>query len=78
MLTNFDKNFNQRFHYPVVIFHEDFTAEDKVRLQEAVYSKLQFREIHFEIPEWLDRASIPERTPCSNHSSTIGYRHMNR
>lgn len=43
-----------------------------------MYSKLEFRSISFSIPEWLDRDRIPERTPCSFHSSTVGYRHMNR
>lgn len=33
MLANLDKNFNQRFKYPVVIFHEDFTEDDKRTLQ---------------------------------------------
>lgn len=46
--------------------------------QSTVFSKLEFRDIAFEIPAWLDKARIPERTPCSPHSSTVGYRHMNR
>lgn len=35
-------------------------------------------QVSFEVPSWLDPAKIPERTPCSPHSSTVGYRHMCR
>lgn len=78
MLTMFEKNFNRFFHYPVVIFHEDFGDAEKRLLREAVSMRLQFRQIAFAVPAWLDQDQIPERTPCSPHSSTVGYRHMNR
>ena len=78
MLTNFEKNFNHRYGYPVVIYHEDFTEEHKQQLQDTVHMELTFRQVEFAIPDFLDKDKIPERTPCSYHSSTVGYRHMNR
>jgi hypothetical protein len=78
MLVNLDKNWLRQYPYPVVLFHEDFTEEDKAHLRSLVRCKLDFRTISFEIPAWLDKDKIPERTPCSPHSSTVGYRHMNR
>lgn len=78
MLKSFEENFNRHYNYPLIIFHEDFGEAEKKQLQEAVRFRLQFRTVGFKIPAWLDRAKIPERTPCSPHSSTVGYRHMNR
>jgi len=79
MLSTFEKNFNRHYHYPVVIFHEDFGEVEKKQLRESVKGmRLQFRQVGFAVPAWLDKARIPERTPCSPHSSTVGYRHMNR
>ncbi|GAB5029578.1 glycolipid 2-alpha-mannosyltransferase [Nannochloropsis oceanica] len=79
MLSTFEKNFNRHYHYPVVIFHEDFGPAEKKLLKGSVKEmRLQFRQVGFSVPAWLDKAKIPERTPCSPHSSTVGYRHMNR
>jgi len=79
MFTNLEKNYNYRYHYPIVVFHEGFTESDKQHLRSLVPSaKVDFRTVDFAIPEWLDKDKIPERTICSPHSSTVGYRHMNR
>jgi hypothetical protein len=37
MLINLDRHYNERFGYPVVIFHEgDFTHADQAKLQQQV------------------------------------------
>ena len=80
MFAGLEKNYNYRYGYPIVVFHEGLTDEDKHSLRSLIpsASKVDFRTVDFAIPEWLDRAKIPERTICSPHSSTVGYRHMNR
>ena len=67
-----------------VDFPPSFLAQLKDSTEEEVYEakeralNLKFRQIEFAIPAWLDKSKIPERTPCSFNTSTIGYRHMNR
>lgn len=74
------KNFWHDFpYYPVVIFHDDLDAKDKIELQKAVPNmKLTFIFLKFEIPSNLDPKSVPQRTVCAPKSSTVGYRHMCR
>ena len=78
MLATFDQHFNNApgRGYPVIIFHDDLRPEDEEYLQKQTISPLKFHLVDFKIPAHLDRSKIPERTHCSNHSSTIGYRHM--
>lgn len=80
MLQGLDRHFNAEpgRRYPVIIFHDDFTPEDEAAVRAATTSPLTLRRVEFEIPAFLDRARIPERTECSKHSSTVGYRHMCR
>jgi len=79
MLSTYEKNYGRRYHYPMILFHTDLTDTDKIKIRSMAPSlNLEFRSMHFEIPHWLDKSRIPERTPCSSHSSTIGYRHMSR
>lgn len=80
MLVHLEKNYARFYRYPVILFHEgDFGPEEQRQLRAAVpHMSLEFRTVVFAIPAWLDRERIPERTPCSYHSSTVGYRHMNR
>jgi hypothetical protein len=80
MLKGLDRHFNAEpgRGYPVIIFHDDFTPEDETAVKAATTSPLSLRRVDFEIPSFLDRARIPERTECSKHSSTVGYRHMCR
>lgn len=63
--------------YPVLIFHDDLTESDRQALQSAVpFMPLTFILIEFRLPSHLQSFDIPDRTKCSAHSSTIGYRHM--
>ena len=79
MLTSLHKNYNYRYNYPIVVFHEGLAEEDKQILRTLMPSiKVTFRSVEFAIPSWLDKAKIPDRTICSPHSSTVGYRHMCR
>ncbi|KAM3574953.1 hypothetical protein VYU27_003080 [Nannochloropsis oceanica] len=80
MLKGLDKYFNAApgRSYPIVIFHDDFTPADEAAVRAATSSPLTFHRIEFDIPAFLDKEKIPERTECSKHSSTVGYRHMCR
>lgn len=80
MLQGLDAHFNDApgRRYPVIIFHDDFTPEDEVAVRAATVSPLTLRRVAFEVPAFLDGGRIPERTECSKHSSTVGYRHMCR
>lgn len=80
MLKGLDKYFNAApgRSYPIVIFHDDFTPADEAAVRAATSSPLTFHRVKFEIPAFLDKEKIPERTECSEHSSTVGYRHMCR
>lgn len=80
MLKGLDRYFNAEpgRAYPVIIFHDDFTAEDEAIVQAATSSPILFHRVEFEIPSFLDKSRIPERCECSTHSSTVGYRHMCR
>lgn len=80
MLRGLDRHFNAEpgRSYPVIIFHDDFTPEDEAAVKAATTSPVSLRRVEFEIPPLLDRERIPERTECSKHSSTVGYRHMCR
>ena len=74
LYINFGKQFPQ---YPVLIFHDDLDDESRDFMQQAVpHMLLTFVPIAFSIPMNLQPFTLPERLPCSPHSSTIGYRHM--
>jgi hypothetical protein len=54
-------------------------AEGQAHLQGAVPDMpLTFLEIAFVVPDNLQPFTLPDRLPCSPHSSTMGYRHMIR
>ncbi|ELU17833.1 hypothetical protein CAPTEDRAFT_54547, partial [Capitella teleta] len=73
-LDSIYQNFNHRFNYPIIIFHEkEFTAKIP-QIQTETRNKIYFQEIAFAEPDFMKR-SIPENITCS---SSIGYRHMCR
>ncbi|EKU20156.1 alpha 1,2-mannosyltransferase [Nannochloropsis gaditana CCMP526] len=80
MLEGLDKHFNAApgRGYPVLIFHDDFTPEDEALVRASTTSNVSFYRVSFQVPAFLDKERIPERTECSKHSSTLGYRHMCR
>ena len=63
------KYFNKRFNYPIIIFHDDFSEEDKqILLRE--YSNIKFEYIKFKIPSWIDKTKL--------YHKRLGYNHMCR
>jgi len=81
MLTEFDKQFNLKYQYPITVFHEEsFDSTYQERLQSAVKSvKVDFALVKFETPKWIDPSTIPKTFKgwLKRHTS-IGYRHMCR
>lgn len=74
----FHTNFNEKFRYPIIVFHEaDLDAEtERNQLRAAVPdSKLVFfQRVAFDIPSFLNKSAVPKKI-CFK---TIGYRHMCR
>jgi hypothetical protein len=75
-LSHLDTNFNDRFKYPVIIFHEDFSQSLMESLRKNTHSNLQFEEIRFQIPGFLNKEDIPEFIYVDGFEFSIGYRHM--
>ena len=71
-LHSLDTYFNDRFRYPVIIFHEhDFTGEDVQKVRNATTSDLFFQNISFTRPNFITR-------PIPSDKWGLGYRHMCR
>ena len=70
-----DLHYNDQFHYPVLIFHEDLSNGLKAELQNATRSALTFAELHFELPAFLKKSEVPEKILGRFN---VGYRHMCR
>ncbi|OIP76251.1 MAG: hypothetical protein AUK06_00285 [Parcubacteria group bacterium CG2_30_36_18] len=73
-LSSLDVNFNDQFRYPVIIFHRDFSEALIQDIRKATRSNTRFEKVKFEIPDFLNKAEIPER--CFGFD--IEYRHMCR
>jgi FkbM family methyltransferase len=69
-------NFNQRFNYPIIIFHEDFSDELIAEIRGDAKSSIGFERVEFSIPDFLNENEIPEYFGPYRHN--IGYRHMCR
>lgn len=70
-----DRHFNRRFGYPVLVFHEDFTAETMARIRGWTRAPLEFPQVSFALPAHIDAAQVP---PRFLGIFGIGYRHMCR
>ena len=71
-LQSLDRYFNDRFHYPVIIFHEeDFTSEHEQQVRNATNSDLYFQSVTFTLPDFI-------KTPVPEMKYSVGYRHMCR
>lgn len=77
-LSLLDVNFNDKFKYPVIIFHEDINENLMKKIREATRSKVQFEKVIFEIPDFLNKEEIPELVYVDGDCFSIGYRHMCR
>ena len=74
------KNYNDQFRHDVIIFHEgDFKDEDQAAVARG-RTEIRFREIQFQVPDFLKGEKIPERLrlPGSGRSWGMGHRHMIR
>ena len=74
MLQSLDKYFNDRFHYPVIVFHEIGITELIPQIRSFTSSSLFFQLVTFEVPSFINQP-VPENISCH---STIAYRHMCR
>ena len=71
-LKELDKNFNNRFHYLVIIFHErNFSADHRAQVRNVTTSNLYFQLVEFNTPDFVP-------FPKSNCNFSIGYKHMCR
>ena len=69
-----DRNFNNRFNYPVILFHEHNMPTDLYKkLKNSTKSRLVFQSVNFTIPYFLERP-----VPKILYDKPIGYRHMCR
>lgn len=78
MLSSLDTFFNDRYHYPVILFSENTTEAQKRFIRSSTRSNVTFRDVSFTVPNFIDPSVLPVRTKCAPSSSTIGYRHMCR
>lgn len=84
MLHLFDSNYNDRFHYPLVIFHDDLRPEDQARIRKATNSQVEFHTVRPADETWegqgqrdlsglqgalRDDASSPS---CWPHAACVG------
>lgn len=72
-LKSLDDNFNDKYHYPVVLFHENLSANDMDRIRSSTKSDVYFQRIRFEIPDFL-----PSNIVKVKDGYSIGYKHMSR
>eukprot|EP00519_Triparma_laevis_P003987 CAMPEP_0182502192 /NCGR_PEP_ID=MMETSP1321-20130603/12968_1 /TAXON_ID=91990 /ORGANISM="Bolidomonas sp., Strain RCC1657" /LENGTH=468 /DNA_ID=CAMNT_0024707027 /DNA_START=39 /DNA_END=1445 /DNA_ORIENTATION=- len=52
------------FHYPVVIYHDDYTAEQKAAVESATKSKIFWFQVNFgaaSLPDYISREDINEK-----------------
>ncbi|CAH1794801.1 unnamed protein product, partial [Owenia fusiformis] len=74
-LSSFDKFFNLKYNYPIIIFHErNFRETIKSKIQSKTNSPIIFQQIEFVIPNFIIRSKL-EAKVCG---AGIGYRHMCR
>lgn len=77
-LNLLDINFNDIYKYPVVIFHEDLTEKRMQEIRKSSNSKIIFEQVHFEIPSYVDKKSVPEYLYADGYRFGIGCRHLGR
>jgi len=77
-----DINFNDKYHYPVFIFHENFTYTIMNDIQNHTLSNIFFQQITFNVPDFLNKNEVPEYVYIDDSPYSIGfnigYRHMCR
>ena len=73
-LSSVDTYFNNRFHYPVIVFHEDDLNPYLDAIRSMTKSDVFFQRVQFITPDFLTKP-IPKQIPCI---SSISYRFMCR
>jgi hypothetical protein len=73
-LASVDAHFNNRFRYPIIVFHEADLTPYLDDIRRMTKSPLFFQQIQFTVPEFLTQR-IPNKIPCI---SSVSYRHMCR
>jgi hypothetical protein len=73
-LALLDANFNDRFHYPVIIFEDDLSPAHRASIAAATRSEIQFRRIQFSLPPWINATAAKENNVCNAQSASLGYR----
>ena len=74
-LKSLDKQFNDKFRYPIIIFHEDELVPNIPNIRMYTNSAIFFQQVKFSIPSFLPRP-VPLVVPYSRKG--FGYRHMCR
>lgn len=65
-------NFNNKFKYPVIIFHENYDKSVETLIKDRINSDIKFVEIKPNIPETINGQPVPKDVI----GSSVGYRHM--
>lgn len=75
-LASVDQHFNDRFQYPVIIFHEAdlYDVSNRSQVRAMTRSTVYFEEVRFELPAFVNRSAVP-KVVCYRG---VGYRHMCR
>ena len=76
-LLSVDKYFNERYQYPIVIFHElDLSSESfRRQVRSWVFGPVFFQLVSFSVPSFVNVTLARYDKPCIH---SIGYRHMCR
>ncbi|XP_013387234.1 glycolipid 2-alpha-mannosyltransferase 2 isoform X2 [Lingula anatina] len=76
-IQSVDKFFNNRFQYPIVLFHEpDLLESHKQAINSWTTSNVFFQIVEFIIPEWIRMPADDWLHTCG--FARMGYRHMCR
>ena len=73
-LRSVDKYFNDKYKYPIIIFHEEDLVKHIGEIRKYTSSDVYFQQVVFVLPDFLK--TVPDKISCPNRQ--IGYRHMCR
>jgi alpha 1,2-mannosyltransferase len=79
-ITNVEKNFNNRYNYPYILFNDgDFDDNFRRTIKKYTKSSIEFVKLSKEswgVPDWIDQNKL--NVSLSKFGFTVGYRHMCR
>ncbi len=73
-LESVDKYYNNKYKYPIIIFHEEELIPALPAIRRYTHSQVFFQKVEFGVPNFLTQPVVYD-IPCT---SKIGYRHMCR